>query len=249
MAYAQLSCFVPAVSARHARLTSQAARSGLRWVWPFFLMLFAHAPCALAQWTPPPGGGDVLIEGQAIGGMLDGTLVESALDVLLEAGDPNAAGSRCAWESQAVNIHVLTEPSRPTYDCVADSNTIAVTREVAESRDAEILAILLSHEWHHVKQYNSSPDTPGEENWPVPCREYAANRAQFSFMCSLMAVRNAANEAGDLVTKPFFCDEVEDMTCELFIALADCLDATPGGHPELPSLPHCAELYCDKSGR
>jgi hypothetical protein len=141
------------------------------------------------------------------------------------------------------------EPSTPTHDGVADSNTIAVTREVADTRDAEILAMLLSHEWHHVKQDNGAPDTSGEVLWPTACQEYTAYRAQYLFMCSLMAVRHSANEAGDLVTKPVFCSDFEAVTCDLYLALDDCLNATPGGHPTLPSLPHCAELYCDKSGR
>jgi hypothetical protein len=181
--------------------------------------------------------------------MLDGTLVESALDVLLEAGDPNAAGLRCAWESQAVNIHVLTQPSMPYAYGVADANTIALRLELVDRRDIESLASLLSHEWHHVKQDNGAPDTSGEVLWPTACQEYTAYRAQYLFMCSLMAVRHSANEAGDLVTKPVFCSDFEAVTCDLYLALDDCLNATPGGHPTLPSLPHCAELYCDKSGR
>jgi len=204
-----------------------------------------------AQWTPPPGGGDDTVDWSTVMtvGNCPPDLVNAALDVLVEAGDPNATSIRCAWESQAVNVTVFIPVPGSRVAGAADSNTIAVSIHIVKKRDIEYLAMVLAHEWHHVKQTGDSPETPGEGAWPAPCREYAAYRAQYLVMCSLMASRRSASQGGDLVTKPFLCAFVEHVTCEMYLSLDDCLKATVGSSLPLPSLPHCTTLWCDNSGK
>jgi len=204
-----------------------------------------------AQWTPPPGGGDntVCWSEAMTEGNCPTDLVDAALDVLVEAGDPNAASIRCAWESQAVNVTVFIPVPLLRQAGAADSNTIAVSRDIVKRRDIERLAMLLAHEWHHVKQAGDSPETPGEGAWPAPCREYAALGAEYVVMCSLMASRRSASQGGDLVTKPFLCSDVEYIMGQISQSHDDCLKATVGSSLPLPSLPHCTTLWCDNSGK
>jgi len=180
-----------------------------------------------------------------VAGTCDPSLVDAALDVLVEAGDPNAASMRCAWESQAVNLQVLFALPGDNLGGAADSNTIAVSREIVKRRDIETLAMLLAHEWHHVKQAGDSPETPGEGAWPAPCREYAAYRAQYLFMCSLMSLRKAQNDDGVLVQRPFPCSALR--YSELLSRWHDCVNDNMGGSPAIPPVPAgCGSLYCEK---
>lgn len=195
-----------------------------------------------AQWTPPPGGGDPHIEDETVGEMLDPILVASAIGILLETGDPNASAIWIAWNSQAVNIHVFKGAEFGEYDGVADSNTIAIHEDI---KDPEYLAILLYHEWHHVKQYNGSPDTEGEAELSDPCLEYSAYRAHYLFMCSLMSLQKAQNDDGILVERPFPCSALR--YSELSSRWHDCVNANMGGSPAIPPIPpSCGLLYCAK---
>ena len=159
-------------------------------------------------------------------------------------------GSECGQHEMCLGVTSShsSSPVRTTRrqpGGAADSNTIAVSHEIVEDRNVEYLAALLAHEWHHVKQAGDSPETPGEGAWPAPFREYAAYRAQYLFMCSLMSLPKAQNDDGVLVQRPFPCSALR--YSELLSRWHDCVNENMGGSPAISPVPaSCGSLYCEK---
>lgn len=201
-----------------------------------FLSLLACLPLAF-QWPPPPGGGDSTIDGETTGGACDQAILDAGKSAFA-MGDPIAAAElQAALDSGAVVIVTLT-PQDDGTGGVTDGNTIALDPSIDDPDD---LATLLAHEWHHVRQFQGSPDANGEGVLPQSCIEFGAYAAEYKFMCRLMEARQ---DNADM--HPYSCSSVSSSHSQLTLMWHECVNDNMGG-TGVPSIPApCAVMYCEE---
>jgi len=195
--------------------------------------------CPLFQWPPPPGQGNDTVSGVTLGGVFDSQQLAAAIDIIAEANPTLSIEILAATSAGSVGIQELS-PADSSRSGTADGNTIGLDPTL----DADNLAQVLAHEWHHVRQRNDAPGNEAESELPVSCQEMFAYQAEAAFMCLLMASRASEEPSG---IRPFYCVQVRDTTDAWYCSMVSCRAFSPNGQlPPGTNAPAPCYAYCQE---
>jgi hypothetical protein len=190
-------------------------------------------------WPLPPNGGDPTIPGEALdASSLNTSVFNDAVEVIRESNPTLATEISTSRSNGSIGYISIGSPPEDVAG-MADSNTIAVAEEFQD--DPDLVATILVHEYRHVRQFNDSPDTTGEDDLPVNCQESFAYAEQLAYMYSLMNARQ--NQEPLSGTRPYTCAFVKATLKQLEARIAVCI-YLENGQPA--SVPGPASTYCEE---
>lgn len=174
-------------------------------------------------WTPPPEGGDSVIDGLLTSSInpAEAQTFDEAMDIVSNARPDVAAEINASLGNNSVGlIDLVDQPG------ASDGNTLGLE---LTNRTASEVAGTIVHEWDHIKRRNTQE---GYDELPEPCREAISYTAHAEALCAI----------GCDLEVPVPCKEYDRVKKAIAANSSACTAA--GGTPPAPPAPCPCSLGC-----